>query len=437
MKKLIFFITVFGGLTASAQNYLIDFKGSGGSTIVNTVKVENLSTGDTKTINGSDVLHLTGTTGINTFDYNQSSKLKIYPNPMTDNATLQVYAPVAGDAVVSVLDMTGKPVVQIQSFLENSKQDFRLSGIKNGFYLISIKGNSYKFSGKLLSNGKSNGTIGIEKVNNMIQAVDEKIAKSDIKGTQATIEMAYTNGDRLKFTGISGTFSTVKIDIPVSNKTIEFNFIACTDEDNNNYPVVQIGTQIWMAENLKTSKYSDGTAIPLVTDNTAWASLTTPGYTWYNNNEATYKLIFGALYNWYAVSTGKLCPNGWHISTEVEWTTFESFLIENGYNYDGTNTGNKIAKSMAANSSWLTSPETGSPGNDQKSNNSSGFTALASGYRSYNGGFTSANSISFWWSTTEYDPTYPRVRYMENINIYLTRGSYYKQYGFSIRCLKD
>ena len=101
--------------------------------------------------------------------------------------------------------------------------------------------------------------------------------------------MEYTTGDRLKFTGISGNYSTVKTDIPESDKTITFNFIACTDGDNNNYPVVEIGTQVWMAENLKTTKYSDGTDIPLVTSNTAWIPLTTPGYCWYNNNEATTK----------------------------------------------------------------------------------------------------------------------------------------------------
>ena len=94
-----------------------------------------------------------------------------------------------------------------------------------------------------------------------------------------------------------------------------------TDKDDNVYHTVTIGTQTWMAENLKTTKYNDGTAIPLVTDSTAWTSLLTPAYCWYNYDATTYKNTYGALYNWYAVNTGKLAPIGWHVATDAEWTT--------------------------------------------------------------------------------------------------------------------
>ena len=98
------------------------------------------------------------------------------------------------------------------------------------------------------------------------------------------------------------------------------------DIDGNVYHTVTIGTQVWMVENLKTTKYNDGTAIPLVTDNTAWGALTTPGYCWYNNDSATYKNTYGALYNWYAVNTGKLAPTGWHVPTDSEWTVLTTYL---------------------------------------------------------------------------------------------------------------
>ncbi len=112
--------------------------------------------------------------------------------------------------------------------------------------------------------------VRIEKVEDFVQSACEKEVKSESKGTQATVDMAYSTGDRLKYTGVSGIYSTVKTDIPTGDKTINFNFIACTDGDNNNYPVVEIGTQVWMAENLKTTKYNDGTGIPMITNNNEW-----------------------------------------------------------------------------------------------------------------------------------------------------------------------
>ena len=102
--------------------------------------------------------------------------------------------------------------------------------------------------------------------------------------------------------------------------------VVVQDIDGNNYLTVTIGTQIWMAENLRTTKYNDGTAIPLVTDNTTWANLTTPAYCWYNNDAKTNGSTYGALYNWYSVNTKKLCPTGWHVPNDTEWTTLTTYL---------------------------------------------------------------------------------------------------------------
>ena len=127
------------------------------------------------------------------------------------------------------------------------------------------------------------------------------------------------------------------------------NYGSVMDIDGNTYATVSIGSQVWMAENLATTKYNDGTAIPLVTNGTTWAAITTPAYCWYYNiMPSGSTAYYGALYNWYAVdvsTTGgrNICPVGWHVPSETEWTKMEDYLIANGYNYDGNTTFNQIA----------------------------------------------------------------------------------------------
>lgn len=436
MKKVLFFIAICCTLTANAQNYFISFTGTGSSTTVNTIKVENLTAGTSLSLNENDILHLTGTTDIKSLENKQSSILKVYPNPTTGNSILQIYPPCAGNAVITVFDMTGKKVIQIQNYFENSLQEFRLSGINTGFYLINVRGSNYQYSEKLLCNGKADGTITIEKISNN-QVNDEKISKTDYKGVQVTVEMAYTPGDRLKFTGISGNYSTVKIDIPTSDKIITFNFIACTDGANINYPVVEIGMQIWMEENLKTTKYSNsdliGTTDPATKDITAES---TPKYQWvYDGNESNV-VTYGRLYTWYTVTDSRnVCPIGWHVPSDAEWTTLTDYLTNNGYGYGGS--GSNIAKSMAATSGWTIYSAAGTIGNDQVSNNSSGFTALQRGLRRFSGGFYGIGSSGHWWSSTEGGMSEAWSRLMSYNNNYVDRSNLSKQYGFSVRCLKD
>ncbi len=132
--------------------------------------------------------------------------------------------------------------------------------------------------------------------------------------------------------------------------------------------------------------YRDGTTIPQVTDATEWQNLTTGAWCYYDNDPTK-----GKLYNWYAVMgihdtdpntpNKEFAPEGWHVSNDAEWTTLENYLIANDYNYDGTTTGNKMAKAMASTSGWNSSTPTGAIGTDQSLNNSSSFNAFPEGNR--------------------------------------------------------
>jgi uncharacterized protein (TIGR02145 family) len=197
--------------------------------------------------------------------------------------------------------------------------------------------------------------------------------------------------------------------------------ITITDIDGNIYHTVTIGTQVWMVENLKTTKYYDGTTIPLVTDGTIWANDTTPAYCWYNNDEGTFKNTYGALYNWYAVNTGKLCPAGWHVPTDAEWSTLITFLG------DSTVAGGKLKEAGTAH--WV-SPNTGAT-------NSSGFKALPGGSHYTNGSFYLNGKYGWYWSSTESSSTDAWHEYMQyNTSLsYRTAGS--KIIGFSVRCVKN
>jgi len=235
--------------------------------------------------------------------------------------------------------------------------------------------------------------------------------------------------------------------MPSEMKDANGNLIL-VDRDGNTYKTVTTGTQIWMAENLKTTRYNDGTTIPIVTDNMTWINLTTPAYCWFSNNENA-KTIYGAIYNWYVVNTGTLCPGGWHVPSDAEWTTLELFLQNNGFNYDGTvdmdydrMTNDKIAKSLASETYWAESTEKGSIGNTDYPvyRNKSGFNALPSGFREYYFGFGGLGESGMWWSATEdteFNSNYCWYRQIHYDRSLVRRDHGRKVEGAAIRCVRD
>lgn len=454
MKKLLILMIISCAFTANAQNYLISFAGTGAATTINSIKVENLSTGISVLLTGNDILRLTASTGIESLDHRKPQSLVIYPNPSDYSSKIEIFPPSSGESTISLYDMSGKKLSQTRFYLDLTGYEFSIDGLGKGFYMVEVKGRDYRLSGKLMSTGQSGREISINKTGDPVREIILQDKIRDIKAEQATVDMSYTAGDRLMFTAVSGNYETVVTDIPSTDKTITFNFIACTDGGGNHYPVVQIGSakgdgdlsedkgvQTWMAENLKAVKYNDGTNIPLVTDATAWLYLTSPGYCWYNNDETGYKDLYGGLYNYHAVKTGKLCPAGWHVPSQDEWITMMDYLIANGFNYDGTTTGNKISKALASTSGWKFNTQPGTPGNTDypSKRNASGFTSMPGGYRvSMTGApFSKAGEYSYWWTSTERPTSYAYYRLIMFNTPDVTTFDYNVKMGMSVRCIKD
>ena len=197
-----------------------------------------------------------------------------------------------------------------------------------------------------------------------------------------------------------------------------------TDIDGNTYNTVQIGNQIWMRENLKTTRYRKGGSIPYVVGNADWQALRTGAWSNYDHNAAN-DPIYGKLYNWYTTLGDTLCPTGWGVPTNAEWTTLTTYLG-----------GESVAggKMKAVGTTYWNSPNTAAT-------NESSFSVLPGGYRDFDGSFLNIRSNAFFWSATENAIlnfyAWSRNLYDNNGNVLRYSNYYYKPFGASIRCIKD
>ena len=203
-----------------------------------------------------------------------------------------------------------------------------------------------------------------------------------------------------------------------------------TDKDGNVYKTVTIGKQVWMAENLKTTKFSDNSPIQKVSDLTAWTLKSTPAYCWYDNDSVTNKPLYGAMYNWFTANTGKLCPTGWHVATDDEYDTLELYLgiVRTDldlWGWRGTDQGTKMKNS----SGWAAG---------QNGTNTSGFSALPGGYRyAADGSFQAIGQWTYWWSNTEVDAGIAYYRRLDGTSSGVYKGGVDERAGKYIRCIKD
>ena len=272
--------------------------------------------------------------------------------------------------------------------------------------------------------------------------VSQIISSTGVTGLTAKLEagiLTNTNGTVTYF--ISGTPTTAGI----ANFAIALGEKSCSirvnvedntqnptsgygpnisDVEANLYKTVKIGTQVWMAENLKTSKYSDGTTIPNIIDNSQWQNNTTGAWSYYNNDGVN-NAKYGKLYNWYAVSKStngnkNICPSGWHVPTDAEWRDIIDYL-------GGPRVAGSVMKDFGTNN-WV---------NSNDATNESLYTGLPGGYRYLDGSFNTIGKYGNWWSSTESNLVGAWYFYLYNANSNANMNADHKNYGFSVRCLMD
>lgn len=245
-------------------------------------------------------------------------------------------------------------------------------------------------------------------------------------GNDQQLTVVFTPDDPANYSNAS---SSVFINVLSNgNSSAVFNpglsYGSVSDADGNAYKTITIGSKTWMAENLRTTKYRNGDAIPEVTSNSEWTNLASGAYSNYDNDPDLNALAtFGRLYNWFAVSDSRqIAPEGWHVATKEDW---EELAGELG---GLPAAGGKLKET--GNTHW-NAPNTGA-------DNSSGFTALPSGRREYtDGSFINTGFNGFWWTSSAYNPDYSWYYQINYDFASVVPANFHKQYGFSVRCVKD
>ncbi|HPH81805.1 MAG TPA: FISUMP domain-containing protein [Flavobacteriales bacterium] len=293
--------------------------------------------------------------------------------------------------------------------------------------------NNYPISGTVLNCSNQPIVSGYVMVGNQISFTSEGLFSIQVcvNGTYTLLAFDSSNPDTIKVSN--------PIPVQVLNSSVQLgNIVTCldiystvTDTDGNTYPTILIGNQWWMAENLKTSRFADGTLIPNITNDSEWAQLNTPAWCNYDNSVSN-DAVYGKLYNWYSVDDPlNVCPTDWHVPSDAEWNVLIGFL-DPEFNPSGLGSQSYTGGSKMKHPGlqyW------DAPNLDVT--NESGFTGLAGGHRHPINSFELKGQFGFWWSSTFSSTNYAWYRYLRSINNEVGRESPHMRLGYSIRCIKN
>lgn len=334
---------------------------------------------------------------------------------------------------ITTLNLQGNTLAKVQKTINAGTNTIELSNITSHIYFfivksgrdeIILKGNS--IFGRVQSTGGSTGHFPSNQI--LAKQAQTAIAINEVLTVTKTGFLNY------KVSTFNSDTSGLVIKLIASAGTV-------TDADGNVYQTVKLGTQEWMAENLRTTKYRDGTPIPLDTSTTAWSVATTPKFCFYNNttNVDSIKKL-GALYNWFVVNpanTNLIAPAGWHVPSDSERAVLQDYLIAQGFNWDKTTVENRIAKSMAGQVAWAKDTALGVVGNDMTKNNTTGFSGFPAGTRDRDGLFSDYGISGAWWCGPQRDKqhSFRFLLFSSFDNLFETMID--KKTGHSVRLVRD
>lgn len=425
MKNLVVLIFIYSFLQYSnAQEYEILFEPKEDTISIDSIHAENLTKGLTVKLNSGETLRLVHvTSGIEDL-LKSSESVFLYPNPFAGSSMFCFSIEQRQDVRVHVFDASGKSILMHQKNLLPGKHWYNLRLRNPGLYHVVVFKNNLPINMKAVYNGVISQNAELNYLGADNSFVDP-VKSVQLKNAEAEKTLYYSEGDVIHYTVYSEENVTVISDTPNSSKTIEIEFCTCKDNDGRNYKTVKIGEQVWMAENLAY--------LPSVSPSVK-ISLTTPCYyvCGYEENDVqtakttlSYKTC-GALYNWPAAISS--CSEGWHLPSDDEWKQLELALgmAQNkvdAIGWRGTDQGAQLKTTDG----WY---------NDQNGTNSAGFSALPGG-ANYLGSCNDYKYQSYWWSSTEYFSSFAWRRKLQFNLASVDRSPEPKNYGFSVRCVRD
>ncbi|MDX9748238.1 MAG: FISUMP domain-containing protein [Paludibacter sp.] len=349
-------------LTINALNYTVRFAGKGTSNVVTSVLVQNVSKGTQITLTAGQELNLvdgfSGTKHVR--DLSQDGMQLISDRNGSACISFQVIH--AGATSIGLFSFDGRILATFNNVLSEGIHQFQLS-LPGGLCIVKVSGNGFNYHSKVISRSQSGSSAKISAITTDGHGM---YAPAKVMASSA-VTMAYAPGDRILFRGYSGTMSTLVSDVITADKTIEFNFVPCADADGNHYTTITIGNQVWMAENLKTTRYADGSSILLRASKEEYMAdpdrRTTPIYRYFNDDPST-KDKAGLAYKYQTILHKNVCPEGWHVPDHYEWRTLRDAIAS-----DGTTRFNSIRRTGYENEFWRKEGAT----------NASGFSAIGTG----------------------------------------------------------
>jgi len=427
--KLLLLVFIVISFCSFSQDIIINFQATGAVSTIDNVVIKNLTNGTSVFIQGDDYYNLstsTIVTAINSPKDNASNQIYTYPNP-TSGKTNVVFS-LSNDEIVniSITNVSGKIIVSKEIQAHSGTNMLSFISPSAGMYFVNIYGEKFMYNTKFVSlcNSKQEINISYDGYNNTVNNNNPRKIST----------FSFNSGDLILLKVKSGNYIRIITDTPTVSKVYSSKFIEATDIDGNHYPVVTIGTQIWMAKNLFVTHYPNGDLIPFIIGDAAWALLVNnnidDAYSYYYDN-GTAEPAFGYFYTYAAAIADDwvkdnapnqgICPNGWHLPTQAEWTTLRD-------NVGGTASGGKL-KSIGT--SFWNSPNAGAT-------NSTGFSAYGAGRYYDSGGFGGSEyRVAHWWASTEYAISIAYCPFLRNDFSDFTLAVTHKSDGINVRCINN